>query len=266
MAKLRELADRFDVAVANDPDADRHGIVTPAAGLLNPNHHLAACVAYLFGGNRDWPETTGVGKTLVSSALIDRVASDLGRRLVEVPVGFKWFVEGLLDGTLGFGGEESAGASFLRRDGGPWSTDKDGLVPCLLAAEMTARTGSDPGEVYEGLAERLGRAAYRRVDVAATPEQKRVLGRLSADQVRGSELAGEPIADVLTAAPGNGAPIGGVKVVAANAWFAARPSGTEDVYKVYAESFRGDDHLAQVIAEAEALVADALAGGEERHG
>jgi phosphoglucomutase len=262
MARLRELADRFDVAVANDPDADRHGIVTPAAGLLNPNHHLAACVAYLFGGNRDWPPETGVGKTLVSSALIDRVAGDLGRRLVEVPVGFKWFVAGLLDGSLGFGGEESAGASFLRRDGGPWSTDKDGLAPCLLAAEMTARTGSDPGEVYEGLAERLGRAAYRRVDVAAIPEQKRVLGRLSADQVHGTELAGEPITDVLTAAPGNGAPIGGVKVVAANAWFAARPSGTEDVYKVYAESFRGDEHLAQVIAEAEALVAGALESGE----
>jgi phosphoglucomutase len=265
MAKLRELADRFDVAVANDPDADRHGIVTPAAGLLNPNHHLAACVAYLFGGNRDWPAETGVGKTLVSSALIDRVAGDLGRRLVEVPVGFKWFVGGLLDGSLGFGGEESAGASFLRRDGSPWSTDKDGLVPCLLAAEMTARTGSDPGEIYDGLAERLGRGAYKRVDVAAAPEQKRVLARLSADQVHGSELAGEPIADVLTAAPGNGTPLGGVKVVAPNAWFAARPSGTEDVYKVYAESFLGEDHLAQVIAEAEALVADALEGGG-RHG
>jgi phosphoglucomutase len=263
MAKLRELAGRFDVAVANDPDADRHGIVTPGAGLLNPNHHLAACVAYLFGGNRDWPQETGVGKTLVSSALIDRVAGDLGRRLVEVPVGFKWFVGGLLDGTLGFGGEESAGASFLRRDGSPWSTDKDGLVPCLLAAEMTARTGSDPGELYDGLAERLGRGAYKRVDVAATPQQKRVLARLSADQVRGGELAGEPIAQVLTQAPGNGAPIGGVKVVAPNAWFAARPSGTEDVYKVYAESFLGEEHLAQVIAEAEALVADAL-GGEGR--
>jgi phosphoglucomutase len=257
MAKLTELADRFDVAFANDPDADRHGIVTPGAGLLNPNHHLAVCIAYLFGGNRDWPERTGVGKTLVSSAIIDRVAADLGRTLYEVPVGFKWFVSGLLDGSLGFGGEESAGASFLRRDGGPWSTDKDGLIPCLLAAEMTAR-GADPGQRYEQLAERFGRSFYRRVDVAATADQKRVLGKLSADQVTGTELAGEPIRDVLTHAPANGAPLGGVKVVAGSAWFAARPSGTEDVYKVYAESFLGDEHLERVIAEAEKLVADAL--------
>jgi phosphoglucomutase len=260
MAKLTELADRFDVAVANDPDADRHGIVTPGVGLLNPNHHLAVCIAYLFGGNRDWPAGTGVGKTLVSSAIIDRVAAELGRRLYEVPVGFKWFVSGLLDGSIGFGGEESAGASFLRRDGSAWSTDKDGLVPCLLAAEMTARTGSDPGQRYDGLAERLGRPSYRRVDVAATPEEKRVLAQLSAQQVTGTELAGEPIRDVLTHAPGNGAPIGGVKVVADNAWFAARPSGTENVYKVYAESFEGDEHLARVIAEAEQLVAAALGG------
>jgi phosphoglucomutase len=257
MAKLTELADRFDVAFANDPDADRHGIVTPSAGLLNPNHHLAVCIAYLFGGNRDWPEQTGVGKTLVSSAIIDRVAADLGRTLYEVPVGFKWFVPGLLEGSLGFGGEESAGASFLRRDGGPWSTDKDGLIPCLLAAEMTAR-GSDPGQRYEELAQRFGRSSYQRVDVAATADQKRVLGKLSADQVTGTELAGEPIRDVLTHAPGNGAPLGGVKVVADSAWFAARPSGTEDVYKVYAESFLGDGHLERVIAEAEKLVADAL--------
>jgi phosphoglucomutase len=257
MAKLTELADRFDVAFANDPDADRHGIVTPGAGLLNPNHHLAVCIAYLFGGNRDWPEQTGVGKTLVSSAIIDRVAADLGRTLYEVPVGFKWFVPGLLEGSLGFGGEESAGASFLRRDGGPWSTDKDGLIPCLLAAEMTAR-GADPGQRYDTLAERFGRSSYRRVDVAATPDQKRVLGKLSADQVTGTELAGEPISDVLTHAPANGAPLGGVKVVADSAWFAARPSGTEDVYKVYAESFLGDEHLERVIAEAEKLVADAL--------
>ncbi|HKE80901.1 MAG TPA: phosphoglucomutase (alpha-D-glucose-1,6-bisphosphate-dependent) [Solirubrobacteraceae bacterium] len=257
MAKLTELADRFDVAFANDPDADRHGIVTPGAGLLNPNHHLAVCIAYLFGGNREWPEQTGVGKTLVSSAIIDRVAADLGRTLYEVPVGFKWFVPGLLEGSLGFGGEESAGASFLRRDGGPWSTDKDGLIPCLLAAEMTAR-GADPGQRYEQLAERFGRSSYRRVDVAATPDQKRVLGKLSADQVTGTELAGEPIRDVLTHAPANGAPLGGVKVVADSAWFAARPSGTEDVYKVYAESLLGDEHLERVIAEAEKLVADAL--------
>jgi phosphoglucomutase len=260
MAKLTELADRFDVAFANDPDSDRHGIVTPGAGLLNPNHHLAACIAYLFGGNRDWPEQTGVGKTLVSSAIIDRVAGDLGRRLYEVPVGFKWFVNGLLDGSLGFGGEESAGASFLRRDGSAWSTDKDGLIPCLLAAEMTARTGVDPGETFSALADRFGHPSYRRVDVEASAEDKKVLAGLSAEQVTDEELAGEPIRTVLTRAPGNDASIGGLKVVSESAWFAARPSGTENVYKVYAESFRGDEHLAQVIAEAEQLVARALEG------
>src|SRR5215211_1627528 len=204
MARLRELADRFDVAFANDPDADRHGIVTPSAGLLNPNHHLAACVAYLFGGHREWGPGVGIGKTLVSSSIIDRVAAALGRRLVEVPVGFKWFVDGLLDGSLGFGGEESAGASFLRRDGGAWSTDKDGLIPCLLAAEMKAVTGRDPGEHYAELERRHGHSAYTRTDVAATAEQKDVLKRLSPDQVRGEELAGEPIEAVLTKAPGNG--------------------------------------------------------------
>ena len=260
MAKLRDLADQFDVAFANDPDADRHGIVTPGAGLLNPNHHLAVCIGYLFGGNRDWPDDTAVGKTLVSSAIIDRVAADLGRRVVEVPVGFKWFVDGLLDGTLGFGGEESAGASFLRRDGTPWSTDKDGLIPCLLAAEMTARGGGDPGERYAAMAERFGRPSYRRTDVAADAQQKAVLAKLSSDQVTGTELAGEPIREILTEAPGNGAKIGGVKVVSESAWFAARPSGTEDVYKVYAESFLGDEHLERVIAEAEKLVAGALGG------
>jgi phosphoglucomutase len=260
MAKLRELADRFDVAFANDPDADRHGIVTPGAGLLNPNHHLAVCVSYLFGGNREWSGRTGIGKTLVSSAIIDRVAVDLQRRLVEVPVGFKWFVEGLLDGSIGFGGEESAGASFLRLDGAAWTTDKDGLIPCLLAAELTARTGSDPGETYDRLAERLGRPSYRRTDVAATADEKAKLGKLSAEQVTAKELAGEPILDVLTRAPANDAPIGGVKVVAESAWFAARPSGTEDVYKVYAESFEGDEHLERVIAEAQELVTGALDG------
>ncbi len=260
MAKLRELADRFDVAFANDPDADRHGIVTPGAGLLNPNHHLAVCASYLFGGHREWSGRTGIGKTLVSSAIIDRVAADLERRLVEVPVGFKWFVEGLLDGSIGFGGEESAGASFLRLDGSAWTTDKDGLVPCLLAAELTARTGSDPGETYDRLAERLGRPSYRRVDVAASPDDKAALGKLSAEQVTAKELAGEPIRDVLTRAPANDAPIGGVKVVADSAWFAARPSGTEDVYKVYAESFLGDEHLERVIAEAQELVTGALGG------
>jgi phosphoglucomutase len=260
MGRLRELADRFDVACANDPDADRHGIVTPAAGLLNPNHHLAACIAYLFGGHRDWGEGVAIGKTLVSSSIIDRVAADLGRRLFEVPVGFKWFVEGLLDGSLGFGGEESAGASFLRRDGGAWSTDKDGLIPCLLAAEMKAITGEDPGEVYAGLAERFGDAAYKRTDVAATPEQKDVLKRLAPDQVQGDELAGEPIESVLTEAPGNGAPLGGLKVVAEHGWFAARPSGTEDVYKVYAESLDGEERLERILGEAQEMVGRALEG------
>jgi phosphoglucomutase len=258
MSRLRDLADRFDVAFANDPDADRHGIVTPSAGLLNPNHHLAACIAYLFGGHRDWGADVGIGKTLVSSSIIDRVAADLGRRLYEVPVGFKWFVDGLLDGTLGFGGEESAGASFLRRDGRPWSTDKDGLIPCLLAAEMKATTGKDPGELYEELAGRFGRAAYRRTDVAATPRQKDVLKRLSPEQVHGDQLAGEPIEAVLTEAPGNGASIGGLKVVAEHGWFAARPSGTEDVYKVYAESLDGEERLERILGEAEQIVGDAL--------
>jgi phosphoglucomutase len=260
MSRLRELADRFDVAVANDPDADRHGIVTPGAGLLNPNHHLAACIAYLFGGHREWGPDVGIGKTLVSSSIIDRVAADLGRPLVEVPVGFKWFVSGLLEGTLGFGGEESAGASFLRRDGTAWSTDKDGLIPCLLAAEMKATTGKDPGEVYAGLAERHGRAAYKRTDVAATPEQKDVLKRLSPEQVESDELAGEPIQAVLTDAPGNGAPIGGLKVVAEHGWFAARPSGTEDVYKVYAEALDGEERLERIVGEAEQIVGRALEG------
>ena len=214
MARLTELRDRFDVAFGNDPDADRHGIVTRGAGLLNPNHHLAACVAYLFGGQREWASSVGVGKTVVTSSLIDRVAADLGRRLVEVPVGFKWFVDGLLDASLGFGGEESAGASFLRRDGSAWTTDKDGLIPCLLAAEMTARGGLDPGELYDGLSERFGPATYRRMDVAATPQEKAALGAISPEQLKATELAGEPILDVLTRAPGNGAPIGGVKVVA----------------------------------------------------
>jgi phosphoglucomutase len=260
MSGLIELRDRFDVAVANDPDADRHGIVTPSAGLLNPNHHLAVCVAYLFGIAREWGDDVGVGKTLVSSSIIDRVAADLGRRLYEVPVGFKWFVGGLLDGSLGFGGEESAGASFLRRDGGPWSTDKDGLIPCLLAAEMTA-AGADPGERYRALADRFGHAAYKRVDVAASAEDKAILSKLSPDQVTADALAGEPITDILTKAPGNDAPIGGLKVVTENGWFAARPSGTEAVYKVYAESLQGEEHLERILAEAEGVVRDALQGG-----
>jgi len=258
MAGLIELRDLFDVAFGNDTDADRHGIVTPGAGLLNPNHYLAAAVAYLFGGAREWRDDVAVGKTLVTSSMIDRVTRSLGRKLLEVPVGFKWFVGGLLDGSLGFGGEESAGGSFLRRDGSAWTTDKDGIVLCLLAAEMTARSGADPGELYERLADRFGRPAYRRVDAPATPAEKRVLGGLSPENVTASELAGDRIVDVLTRAPGNGAPIGGLKVVTENGWFAARPSGTEDVYKIYAESFRGQEHLETIIEEARALVAAAL--------
>jgi phosphoglucomutase len=264
MAGLIELKDRFDVAFGNDADADRHGVVTPGAGLLNPNHYLAVAIAYLFGGERDWPAGTAVGKTLVSSGMIDRVTADLGRRLVEVPVGFKWFVDGLLDGSIGFGGEESAGASLLRRDGAAWTTDKDGIALCLLAAEMTARDGRDPGDRYQELTGRFGSPAYRRVDAPATPEQKAALGRLAASDVRADELAGEPIVEVVTHAPGNGAAIGGVKVITEHGWFAARPSGTEDVYKVYAESFQGDDHLERIIDEAQALVSstlDAAAGG-----
>jgi phosphoglucomutase len=258
MAGLIELKDRYDVAFGNDADADRHGIVTRGAGLLNPNHYLAVAIAYLFGGRRDWPAGTAIGKTLVSSSMIDRVAADLGRRLVEVPVGFKWFVAGLLDGSLGFGGEESAGASLLRRDGSVWSTDKDGIALCLLAAEVTATTGADPGERYQELTGRFGAPAYRRVDAPATPRQKAVLKELAAEDVQASELAGEPISEVLTTAPGNGAAIGGLKVVTEHGWFAARPSGTEDVYKVYAESFRGEEHLQQLVDEAQALVAATL--------
>jgi phosphoglucomutase len=258
MAGLIELRDRYDVAFGNDADADRHGIVTRGAGLLNPNHYLAVAVAYLFGAGRDWPARTGVGKTLVSSSMIDLVVADLDRKLVEVPVGFKWFVAGLLDGSLGFGGEESAGASLLQRDGGAWSTDKDGIAMCLLAAEVTATGGADPGERYQELTGRFGAPAYRRIDAPATPEQKAALKKLAAEDVRADELAGEPISEVLTTAPGNGAAIGGLKVVTEHGWFAARPSGTEDVYKVYAESFRGEEHLERIIEEAQALVAATL--------
>jgi phosphoglucomutase len=261
MAGLIELRDRFDVAVACDPDADRHGIVTRGAGLMNPNHYLAAAIAYLYGGARDWPQSTGVGKTLVSSSMIDLVCDDLGRRLVEVPVGFKWFVDGLLDGSLGFGGEESAGASFLRRDGAAWSTDKDGILLALLAAEITARTGRDPGAAYAELTERFGTPVYRRIDAPASAERKAVLAQLSSDDVRASELAGEPIRAVLTEAPGNGAPIGGVKVVAEHGWFAARPSGTEDIYKLYAESLRDEQHLERILAEAQDVVDAAVQAG-----
>ena len=258
MASLVGLRDQFDLAFANDTDADRHGIVSRSAGLLNPNHFLSAAVDYLFGGGRAWPKEVAVGKTLVSTSMLDRVVESLGRRLLEVPVGFKWFVDGLLDGSIGFGGEESAGASFLRRDRSVWTTDKDGLIACLLAAEMTARTGRDPGEAYAGLTARFGSPAYRRIDAPASPDQKAVLARLSPEQVTARELAGEPITATLTAAPGNGAPIGGLKVVTEHAWFAARPSGTENVYKVYAESFLGEEHLARVIEEAQAVVTEAL--------
>jgi phosphoglucomutase len=260
MARLVQLRDRYDVAFGNDTDADRHGIVTPGEGLLNPNHFLAVCVAYLFGSGRAWRNDVAVGKTLVSSAMLDLVAADLGRRLLEVPVGFKWFVDGLLAGDLGFGGEESAGASFLRRDGTVWTTDKDGIIACLLAAELTARTGRDPGATYRQLTDRFGDPVYRRIDAPATPAEKAALARLSPDRVTARELAGEPLTGILTAAPGNGAAIGGLKVTAEHGWFAARPSGTENVYKVYAESFIGEAHLERVIEEAQHLVGEALAG------
>jgi len=259
MARLVALKDRFDVAFANDTDADRHGIVAGAAGLMNPNHFLSAAVAYLYR-NRDWRADVAVGKTLVSTSMLDRVTADLGRRLFEVPVGFKWFVSGLVDGSLGFGGEESAGASFLCRDGTVWSTDKDGLIACLLAAELTAKSGRNPAVAYDELTARFGAPAYRRIDAPATPEQKAVLARLSPAQVKATQLAGEPITAVLTRAAGNDAPIGGVKVATEHGWFAARPSGTENVYKIYAESFQGEDHLQQIIGEAQTVVADALAG------
>jgi len=259
MARLIAMASSFDVAVANDPDADRHGVVTPAGGLLNPNHYLSVAVAHLFQHRPGWPRDAAVGKTVVTSSMIDRVAAGLGRPLVEVPVGFKWFVEGLLGGTCGFGGEESAGASFLRQDGGAWTTDKDGLILCLLAAEIRARTGRDLSELYDDLTERFGSPAYTRIDAPATPEQKALLGRLSPEQVPASELAGERIVRMLTVAPGNGAAIGGLKVVTENAWFAARPSGTEEVYKVYAESFLGEQHLRRVVEEAQQVVNAALA-------
>jgi phosphoglucomutase len=261
MANLIALKDRFDVAFANDTDNDRHGIVVRSTGLMNPNHYLAASVSYLFARRPMWPQRAGVGKTVVSSSMIDRVAGGLGRRLVEVPVGFKWFVEGLLGGDLGIGGEESAGASFLRRDGTVWTTDKDGIIMDLLAAEMTAETGKDPGEQYADLAGRFGEPAYERIDAPATPTQKGMLAKLSASRVGASELAGEKIRAKVTSAPGNGSPIGGLKVVTENGWFAARPSGTEDVYKIYAESFLGKDHLRRIQEEAQALVTSVFTAG-----
>ncbi|MEV4534281.1 phosphoglucomutase (alpha-D-glucose-1,6-bisphosphate-dependent) [Asanoa sp. NPDC049518] len=259
MASLIAKRDQYDVATGNDADADRHGIVTPDAGLMNPNHYLAAAIDYLFRNREGWPADAAVGKTLVSSSLIDRVAADLGRTLLEVPVGFKWFVPGLLDGSVGFGGEESAGASFLRRDGGVWTTDKDGILLCLLASEIIARTGRTPSQHHADLVARFGNPAYARVDAPATREQKAVLGKLSPSQVTATSLAGEPITEILTAAPGNGAAIGGLKVTTENGWFAARPSGTEDVYKIYAESFLGPEHLARIQEEARGVVGAALA-------
>jgi phosphoglucomutase len=258
MANLIGLKDRFDIAFGNDPDADRHGIVTPSAGLMNPNHYLAAAIFYLFTHRAEWRPEAGVGKTVVSSSSIDRVAAKVRRALVEVPVGFKWFVPGLLDGSLGFGGEESAGASFLRRDGTVWTTDKDGIIMDLLAAELMARTGRDPAELYAELTQELGAPVYERIDAPATAEEKAVLLNLSPTDVSASELAGYPIETVLTTAPGNQAPIGGLKIVTAQGWFAVRPSGTEDVYKLYAESFRGSDHLRRIQEEAQAITGAAL--------
>ncbi|MEW2625049.1 phosphoglucomutase (alpha-D-glucose-1,6-bisphosphate-dependent) [Streptomyces sp. NPDC048106] len=260
MASLIERRADYRIATGNDADSDRHGIVTPDAGLMNPNHYLAVAIDYLYRHRDRWSAEAGVGKTLVSSTMIDRVAADLGRRLVEVPVGFKWFVDGLIGGDLGFGGEESAGASFLRRDGSVWTTDKDGIILALLASEITAVTDKTPSEHYAGLTARFGEPAYARIDAPATREQKALLGKLSPAQVTADTLAGEPVTAVLTEAPGNGAAIGGIKVTTENAWFAARPSGTEDVYKIYAESFHGPDHLARVQEEARAVVQSALGG------
>ena len=260
MASLIRRQHEFTIATGNDTDSDRHGIVTPDGGLLNPNHYLAVAIEYLYRHRDGWPADAAVGKTLVSSSMIDRVTAGLGRTLLEVPVGFKWFVPGLLDGSVAFGGEESAGASFLQRDGSVWTTDKDGIILALLASEITAVTGQTPSQLYTGLTERYGAPAYARVDTPATREQKHLLARLSPDQVPASELAGEKILAALTTAPGNGAPIGGLKVVTESGWFAARPSGTEDVYKLYAESFRGPEHLAVIQDEARAIVAEAIGG------
>jgi phosphoglucomutase len=254
MARLIAMRDKFDVAFANDTDADRHGIVSRSNGLMNPNHYLATSIAYLFEHRPDWKKDSAIGKTIVSSAIIDRVAAKLGRKLVETPVGFKWFVDGLIGGSFGFVGEESAGASFLRRDGSVWTTDKDGLVPGLLAAEMTAKTGRDPSQLFDRLTDELGLPYYERIDAPATAKQKSVLKALSAERLAMKELAGEPVTATLTAAPGNGQSFGGIKVTAKNGWFAARPSGTEDVYKIYAESFQSAKHLQRIQQEAQAAI------------
>jgi phosphoglucomutase len=259
MASLVQLKSRYKVAFANDADADRHGIVTPSAGLMNPNHYLAVAIRYLLTHRPNWPTNAAVGKTLVSSAMIDRVVASLGRTLTEVPVGFKWFVQGLHAGTFCFGGEESAGASFLRRDGTVWTTDKDGLILNLLAAEMTAVTGKEPGQHYEALTKEFGSPRYTRIDAKATPAEKARLGKLAPQDVKATTLAGDAITARLTNAPGNDAPIGGLKVVTQNGWFAARPSGTEDIYKIYAESFRDDAHLQSIVKEAQQIVQETLA-------
>jgi phosphoglucomutase len=259
MQRLIGMKDRFDLSFACDTDHDRHGIVTKSHGLLPPNHYLSAAIFHLFQNRPDWGKDAAVGKTVVSSQMIDRVTAKLGRKLYEVPVGFKWFVDGLLNGSLGFGGEESAGATFARRNGAVWTTDKDGIVMALLAAEVTVRMGRDPGEIYHELTRELGEPCYDRVEAAATPEQKALLAKLSPRQVKITELAGEKIQSVLTQAPGNGAPIGGVKVSAQSGWFAARPSGTENIYKIYGESFRGADHLRRILEEAQTIVNNALA-------
>jgi phosphoglucomutase len=261
MARLIGMRDKFDVAFANDTDADRHGIVTRSNGLMNPNHFLAAAIAYLFAHRPGWSGSSAVGKTIVSSAIIDRVAKKLGRRLVETPVGFKWFVDGLGNGSFGFAGEESAGASFLRRDGTVWTTDKDGLILGLLAAEMTAKTGKDPSQLFTALTDELGAPFYERIDAPATVAQKNLLKALSAERLPIKELAGEPVRATLTTAPGNGQSFGGIKVTADNGWFAARPSGTEDVYKIYAESFKSEQHLRQIQQQAQAAITAAFEAG-----
>ena len=258
MQSLIGLKNRFDIAFACDTDHDRHGIVAKSTGLLPPNHYLSVAIFYLFRNRPHWQPNAAVGKTLVSSRMIDYVAAKVGRKLYEVPVGFKWFVDGLFDGSLGFGGEESAGASFARRDGSVWTTDKDGIIPALLSAEITARLGRDPGEIYKELTGEFGAPVYDRVEAAATREQKEILGRLSPQQVRSLDLAGEPITQTLTTAPGNGASIGGLKVSTKSGWFAARPSGTEEIYKIYGESFQGPDHLQRILEEAQTIVSDAL--------
>jgi phosphoglucomutase len=264
MQRLIGFKDRFDIAFACDTDADRHGIVTRSAGLLPSNHYLAVMVHYLFQNRPGWKPDAAVGKTLVSSGMIDRVAAKLNRRLYDVPVGFNWFVDGLLDGSLGFAGEESAGASFLRRDGSVWSTDKDGIIPALLSAEITAATGKEPGEIYRSLAQEFGDPAYARVDAPATPLQKETLKKLSPDRINTVSLGGEKIQSILTKAPGNGSSIGGLKVIAENCWFAARPSGTENIYKIYAESFRGEQHLEKILKEAQAIVDASFSEGMQR--